>query len=363
MKKQRILYFIILIILLLYLILNTKNAVNAIKDGAILFFNGVLPSLFPFLVISNMFFKLDYAKYMAKIFSPFMTKFFKTSGIGAYPLITSIICGYPIGSKSVCDMYLNNKLTKQQASKLISICSTPGPIFVIGTVCSIFLNVPSSAVIILISIYSALFIYAKIFFKYDKETKKNISHSNYKKHYNIGKIFSDSITNSLNTLLSVMGYIMFFSLVINLIDNTIFFSEHLPFKLHIFLSAFIKGLIEMTNGIQELSTINIIPLPLIISSITFLLSFGGFCANMQCISFIVNTDLNVLKYIISKIILGSISAIISYILSFIFLRGEITTFAINNFLPFSYSITSVFFFCIVYTFIIAVSAMILKKEI
>lgn len=363
MKKQKILYFIILLIILLYLIFNTKNAVNAIKDGAILFFNGVLPSLFPFLVISNMFFKLDYAKYMAKIFSPFMTKFFKTSGIGAYPLISSIICGYPIGSKSVCDMYLNNKLTKKQASKLISICSTPGPIFVIGTVCNIFLNLPKSAIIILISIYLSLFIYARIFFKNDSKTNIYPSNANYKKHYNIGKIFSESITNSLNTLLNVMGYIMFFSLVINLVNNMIFLNQALPFKIHIFLSAFLSGLIEMTNGIKALSSINIIPLPLIIASITFLLSFGGFCANMQCISFIVNTDLNIFKYLISKLVIGSISFIISYILSFIFLRGEITTFSITNSLPFSYSFTSALFFCAIYTFIIVTSAVILKKEI
>ena len=364
MKKKNFLYFIILMTILIYLFIETKTAMAAVKEGSMLFFTSVLPSLFPFLVLSNMFFKLDYAKYMAKIFSPFMAKYFKLSGKGAYPLITSMISGYPIGSKTVSEMYLNNQLSFNEANKLISICSTPGPIFVIGTVATAFLNLPASGLIILPSIYMALFIYARLFFKRENHVFMGSNKQTYKKHYNLGKIFAESVSNSMDTLINVLGYIMFFSLIINLMDTTLLTHlDILPFKINMFLSNFIKGIMEMTIGIKGLSELNFISAPIMIGVITFLLSFGGLCANMQCISFISNTDLSIGKYLLSKLSLGLISGGISYILSFIFLKDATLTFNIGMKIPFMFNLTSSLIFVTVYTFTLITLITLIKKEI
>jgi len=364
MKKKSFLYFIILITILIYLFFETKTAMNAVKEGGILFFTGILPSLFPFLVLSNIFFKLDYAKYLSKICAPFMTKFFKISGRGAYPIITSIISGYPIGSKTVSEMYLNNQISHNEANKLISICSTPGPIFVIGTVATLFLNFPKASLIILPSIYLSLFLYAYIFFKDGKYIPMKKERPTYKKHYNIGKIFSDSINNSMDTLINILGYIMFFSLIINILDTTILSTlDILPFKSNMFLSNFIKGMIEMTIGIKGLSELNFISAPIMIAIITFLLSFGGICVNMQCISFISNTDLNIPRYLLSKLYLGVISGGISYILSSVFLKGTVLTFNIGLKMPFTFTLTLTALFAVIYIFTIITLMILIKKEI
>lgn len=364
MKKKNFLYFIILCTLLIYLFFKTDNAMGAIKEGAELFFVSVLPSLFPFLVISNIFFMLDYTKYLAKIFNPFMSKYFKVSGSGAYPLITSIISGYPVGSKTVSEMYINGDLSYKDANKLIAICSTPGPIFVIGTVATSFFNIPIMGAIILLSIYSSLFIYASVLFKQEANTYNHHQHYSYKKHHNIGKVLSKSIKNSMETLINVLGYIMFFSLIINIFDSVILTNlSMLPFKSSLFLSNFIKGLLEMTIGIKGISELSYIPIPIIIASITFILSFGGLCANMQCISFISNTDLNIKGYLFAKIKLGIISGGLAYILSSFFLRGVTSTINIGINMPFTFNLTSSLLFTVIYTFIIFTTTALIKKEI
>jgi hypothetical protein len=52
--------------------------------------------------------------------------------MGAF--ICGIISGYPIGAKSVCDIYARGKISKSEAESLLAYCNNSGPLFVIGAV-------------------------------------------------------------------------------------------------------------------------------------------------------------------------------------------------------------------------------------
>ena len=119
----------------------------------------------------------------------------------------------------------------------------------------------------------------------------------------------------------------------------------------------------MTNGIKSLSQLNYIPLSYLICTITFLLTFGGICVNMQAISFITQTNLNITKYLLSKIILAVISSVISFVISFFVYKDTQTAFTIVPNPSLYFNLTSSLFLFIIYIFIICVFVYTLKKEI
>ena len=97
----------------------------------------------------------------------------------------------------------------------------------------------------------ALFIYARLFFKRENHTLLSSNKQTYKKHYNIGKIFAESVSNSMDTLINVLGYIMFFSLVINLMDTTPVSYTHL-------ILIWIKTTLHLVNGASIIIFANLI---------------------------------------------------------------------------------------------------------
>lgn len=330
----------------------TKDIINSVKGGLSLFVCSVLPALFPFLVLSNIFYKLDLNIYLANFLAPCMENLFKVNKNGAYAFITSLISGYPVGSKIVCEMYENKEINNKEANNLIKICASPGPIFVVGVVATSFLNYPLASLIILPSIYLATTLFAFLFFK-KKDINKITVAKPFKSHYNIGKILSYSISNSLDTLLTILGYILFFSLIIKVtcISLTPILSL-LPFKLSIFLTGMINGILEMTNGCEAISKISFLQAPSIVAILTFLLCFGGLCINMQCISFISKTDLNIKSFLIGRIIISVFAGAISFIISSVFLRKVIFTFYSFYNYPASLTINHLVFLIALYVFII-----------
>ncbi|MDE6373295.1 MAG: hypothetical protein K2L72_02235 [Clostridia bacterium] len=102
-------------------------------DGLCLWAECVLPSLFPFMVISLLLIKLGAAQAAAK---PFV----KISGKlklppAALPLFFMSVCsGYPAGSRILCEYYESGLIDESATKKLAPLCSTCGPLFALGTV-------------------------------------------------------------------------------------------------------------------------------------------------------------------------------------------------------------------------------------
>lgn len=315
----------LILILIAYLFINSKEAIYSITTGLDLFIKNVLPSLFPFFVLSNMLFALGFANDIAPLFKKPM-KLFSLSKNAAFPILLSFISGYPIGSKTVCEMYENNYFSKNEAQRLLTICSNPSPIFIIATVGITFLNNKITGMILLFSIYITAILLCFLTSVFSK-SKNTYSYKQKEEKQSFYKIFSNAISGSMINLLNILGYILFFSLVINIFDNTIF-----PLLKNIspkWLIAIFKGMMEMTIGCKEISTLKSIDVSLMLTILSFILGFGGLCANFQCLSFINKTDLSEQVYLFSKLIYGLINAFITFIFTKIISKEAISCFYVG----------------------------------
>ncbi len=296
-------YLFILIGVLLEMLFNSSLIINSVNFSFSLCINNLFPSLFPFMILSNILMEYGFFDIISELLKPLTNKCFKSNEYGSVILILSIISGSPSNAKYINEL-LNKKLINEyDASKILLYTHFVNPLFIINTIGITFLKEKKIGIIILISHYIGNFIIGIVFRKYHKHTsssKINISkifNNLNKKRNNFIIILTNSIVSSINTLLIILGVITTCLIITSIINiNPIF-----------------NGLLEITQGLKYISTTNYLLLIKTIM-ITFLISFGGLSIHAQCFSILNNKKIKYTPYLLARIIHGIISSTIVYIL-------------------------------------------------
>jgi len=245
---------IFVISLLILMLIFPQNSIQAAKKGINLWLYIVAPSLFPFFVLNDIIISLGIPENISNLFSKTFKKIFNTSGYGAYVFIMSIFTGYPTGAKIVSQLIEEKKITSYEGQKILNFASTSGPLFIIGAVGIGMFKNKTIGYIILFSHIIGSIINGIIINKlcYPSNLYNNNINLNIKKR---GKNLTNTITNSLYTIGIIGGYIIFFSVVIELIKITNIFnvietclSFFVPINLAQSISLLLQGVIEITNG-------------------------------------------------------------------------------------------------------------------
>lgn len=310
-KKNTIICIFISIFIILF-ILNITQCISAAIEGCKLWYKSILPTTFPFIVICNLLIYHDGISLYSKFLGPLICKPLGLSKNCSFPIVASILCGYPLGAKYCVDLYSMEYIEKEEYDRLLNIASNVGPLFLIGSVAGTLLKNISLSYILLITNYLSIIFIGFITKK--KRTNVNLSSPTYPKYeiINFGTSIKNAIQNGINTTLSIGGFIVIFSVIISLIKSNAYFYiifEQLEtfFSLPIgTLYCLFLGSIEMTNGCSIVSTLAL-PLALKLSIISFLCSFSGLAVIAQVSSFVSETKINYRKYIFFKIIQGIFS--------------------------------------------------------
>lgn len=256
-KNAVILQF--LFFLLIYFTLNSHEISTLVINSLTLFITKVFPFLFPSLVLTELLILNNLPYYLSK--------YFKVNS-STYIFIMSLITGCPSNAIMIKKMLDNNSISLENAEKILSFTQFNNPIFLYNILLSTF----SKDYILKIIVLNYLISFV-LFFLFGR-TKKKVE-INY-----IKESFSSSIVkatkNSLNTLLLIMGTLIIFNII--------------PIKNLAF-----KGLLELTNGLNNLSLIKT-TLTLKKALASIYISFGGFCILMQIKSILNDTPIKYKYY-------------------------------------------------------------------
>ena len=119
--------------LLLLLVLRPQRYAAACAEGIALWAKVVLPALFPFLVLTAWIARSGMADGLGRKPSPLLRRCgLPAASAGAFLL--SIVSGYPVGSRVVADLQRRGEIGRADAEKLSILCSTSGPMFILGSV-------------------------------------------------------------------------------------------------------------------------------------------------------------------------------------------------------------------------------------
>lgn len=311
MTKRNIMIYIFFIFSLIVLLIFPNESISAGKEGLLLWFNVIIPTLFPFMIISYIIIHSPIINVMNKLFTPLFKVLFGVSGVASYVLIMGILSGYPMGAIIINDLVASNRLSKTEGTYLLTFCNNPSPMFIIGFVATSLLNNPKLGLPLLLSIYSGNFITAMLYKKSHPITHTP-SHITHKPNLNISFSFlDDCIAQTAKVLLKVGGYIILFSIPIVLLSNLPI--QTIGFK-------FLISTLDLSNGVNLLvhSTCSIHLKYALLSS---LCAFGSISVVGQTASVIKSSGLSIKKYFISKLINGSITFVCAILIFEIYLQN------------------------------------------
>lgn len=331
LTMKKILLYLFLIFITLLIIINPADSVNYALSGLGLCYEIIIPSLFPFFVCSGLLVYSGFCGTLSRIFRPVMKPVFNVGGAGSAAFVLGIISGYPLGAHTACRLYESSYLSKSETERLLSFCSNSGPLFILGAVGTSMYHSLSAGILIYAShLLSAVSV--GLIMRFYKSRSYAPPYTPVKSpDAGVGEIFSKVISDSVNSVLSVSGSVIFCSVISRL------FLELIP--VHGVLHSLILGAMEFVSGISELSGQSI-PTVLKLSLSSWCVGFAGISVHLQVMAVASRLGLSLKPYIVGKLLHGALSAVYTFI-GFKIMNPAASTFA-NGSLGYSFFTSSVF---------------------
>ena len=308
MKKYiNLLIVLISLFFMLEFILNKDLVFNTVSFSLNLWVNNLVPSLFPFFIVSDVLISYNFINYLPNWFTNFFSWLFNIKKEAVLLFFLSMISGFPSNARNARRLYDMGLLNSKEASHILAFTHFSNPLFILGTVSIMFFNDKTLGIIILLSHYISNFIIGILFrnngFNIDNYSKKDINNDD----IFFGDVFIESIKNSIDTILLLCGILTCFLVISVIIINI--------FKVN---SLFIKCILEITIGLHELSLCNFNS-KFVVMLASSILSFGGLSIHAQVKSQLVGTDISMRPFIVGRIYQSLISFILGYVIYDIFI--------------------------------------------
>ncbi|MDK2986735.1 MAG: hypothetical protein PWQ96_2379 [Clostridia bacterium] len=316
------------------MIIFPQQVFKASLRGLQAWWNVVFPALFPFFVISELLMSFGIVHSLGILLEPLMRPLFNVPGSGAIVMAFGYTSGAPIGSIITARLRKEGILSREEAERLFSFTNNASPLFMLGAIAVGMLNNPALGITIAGSHYLANLSLGIILLRHwgrksqgtlsvfsQKHIFKNayaeLIKAHNKQNKPLGKLLSDAIKNSINTLLLIGGFIILFSTIIELLQ-LYGFLDYIAYLISFILSfldlelsrAIASGIIEMTIGSKIVSE-TAANLNLKVAAISFILGWAGVSIHAQVLAMINDTDIRFLPFLVTRILHGPLAALIS----------------------------------------------------
>ncbi len=301
-KFLRYSLLICVLYLALSLLISPQVCIEAGNNAINLCLDTVIPSLFPFFICSGLLSALGAASLCSRYLSSLMRPLFGIPGSGALAFILGIVSGYPTGAACVADLYRHGECTKSEAERMTAFCNNSGPLFIMGVVgVGILSSAEIGRYLYLSHILSAMLTGILLKFLHIKKGsgQPQLPPSGYNKK-NTAHALGSVIDNSVFSMLKVCAFILLFSVIGAVIPQCA-------------LTPFFHAFLEITGGITSIASVDTDPI-LKLSLISFFIAFSGISVLLQVGAVIAPCGLSVIPYFFGKLLQGTLSFIITYIL-------------------------------------------------
>ena len=259
------------------LLLLPEVSAQAARDAMLLCAQTLIPSLFPFFVLSSLLIACGASELLSALLSPLMRPLFGLSGTGAAALALGLCGGY------------------------LAFCNNAGPGFLLG-VCGagVFSSSRAGAALYLIHVAAALCAGLLICRALPPVPHGTYPHKSAKAQH-LSTAFPAAVQNALTGCLNVSAFVVFFTVLARLLLHFLpeAFASSLP-------CALLLGFLELTSGVLSLSCSRAGFL-----SCAALLGWGGLSVHCQTLSVLAATPLSARYYLKGKVLQALLSLLLA----------------------------------------------------
>lgn len=280
-------------ILFIFLLLtNPTVSSKLVMSGLTTWCSKMIPSLFPFMVLSGILLRTGLSHRLSKLLYPVLGTLFRLSPDCIYVIFMGFLCGFPMGANIVAESLTYKKITLREASLLLSFCNNIGPVYFVSFVSVLCPYYPlwlTLSIMYLVPLCYGLILrythYRDIpFCRSSRCTTAPNTVSPY------GRALQDALQKAITSILHLGGYMVIFTVLQLPFYNT-YYKLPEPY-IHV-----LKGLLEISSGITALQ-----PYPELYGIVYALfLPCCGLCCLYQTYAMIQNTPLSLSSYLSHKL--------------------------------------------------------------
>lgn len=266
------------------------------EEGLSLCLHSVLPSLFPFFVLSSLLLSLGFAESLGHLLFPMMDRLFHLGGNGASALALGLIAGYPSGARAVSQLYTDGLCGREEAEHLLAFCNNCGPAFFLSFLGAERLgSTVLGARLWLIHVFSALC--TGILLRPKRTLSRDVPPPKTRSS-GFAAAFTQAVQSGFSSFLSVCGFVLLFSVLLQPIKS-------------ILGNTASQGIFELFSGIAALDTG---PRAFVLAAA--LTAWGGVSVHAQSTAFFSAAGLSGRWYIRGKLLQTAISTVLAAALTF-----------------------------------------------
>ncbi len=299
--------------LLAALLMNAPEAVRACREGLLMCGRLLIPSLFPFFVVSGFLNRLGLPGLLGTLLGPFAARLFGVSGAGASALLIGLTGGYPAGAAYIAEMSKSGSISLQEGERLLGFCNNSGPAFIIGAVgIGVFGSVKTGLLLYSVHILAALLTGLLFRWKHPCIETQPLQLDS----VDPALALTESVRQAISAMLSVCGFALCFTVLLAVLDaggtlsllcGTI--AAYLHFEPQ-FVRALMTGLFELGSGAAALSGLR--PCPETLSLAAFLLGWGGLSVHFQTLGVLSGSNLKGALHLTGRLLSAGMGAVLAY---------------------------------------------------
>ena len=283
------------------MLIDPARGAEYVRNGVEICLIKVLPTLFPFVLLSSFLCTLPPPRVISKV----LGRAFGVGLHGASALISGIISGFPVGALCVSELYRSGKMDKDEAQRTLCFANNPSPAFVIGVIGGIVLQNTAQGVFLFIILTLFSWLQARVLYSF-------------RSFRDVGKYCSAGVENktqksdstakikeSARSMLNIGAFIVTFTVLGE-------YTKLALYRLSPTLASLFCGALELSGGVLSLAQGSVG------GRMTFALcgavcSFSGLSVQMQVRSALAGTDLSLKGYYITRIVSPLPVALLCYL--------------------------------------------------
>jgi sporulation integral membrane protein YlbJ len=292
----------------------------------------VFPALLPFFIGTEMLMGFGVVRFMGVLMEPIMRPLFNLPGAASFVVAIGFTSGFPIGSIVTTNLRKDGLVTKTEGERLFSFTNNASPLFMLAAVAVGMYQSPYLGLVLAGSHYGAnltLGLLMGLFSKLWRNRWTSQVRADYSQPLKqilrrafrelgvfhrdncqpLGQRLSIAISKSINTLLMIGGFIIIFSVLIEVFSK-LGLLGFFAYLLAIVLTnlgldpqlapALATGIFEITLG-TKLAAETAAPLPEKMLVTSFLLAWSGISVHAQVAGIISGTDLRYWPFFLCRL--------------------------------------------------------------
>jgi hypothetical protein len=289
---RRYFFFAGALLLLLLFLCQSDLLTSAAREALAFSANVILPTLFPFLVLSGLL--TEASRGIRLPGGQWFRRLLRIPEEGMLAFFLGALCGFPIGVKVTVDLYRAGALTKDEAARLAALSANTGPGFVIAGIGStLFGDATVGALLYAIQLGSALLL---ALIQAGRTPPLPPSEGSLPQNKEFS--FTDLLYRASLSLLGITGITVFFGVL------AAFPARLLPPP----IAAFLTAILEVGNGTKAAAAL---PLAIGFPVSAFAVSFSGISVLMQSASLLSPEKIPISPLILRKLLQGVLSLLLA----------------------------------------------------